>query len=141
MTTTNEPKSSSKIFIYCPFSEKDEARALGAKWDVQNKKWYAPNDAIYGKLKKWHKKPDSKKPYDRPKPAQPPIKPSVQAPARGESQREWESTGETESEYRARQACGSYYKGVWGGVPSVSQYRAMKQGKPVMSTAYDTRGD
>ena len=55
--------------------------------------------------------------------------------------REWESTGETEEEYRARQACGSSYKGVWGGVPSVEQYRQMKEGAPVMSTSYDTRGD
>lgn len=53
----------------------------------------------------------------------------------------WELTGETEADYRARQACGSCYKGVWGGVPSVDQYRAMKAGVDVPFTAYDTRGD
>lgn len=32
-----------KIFLNVPFSEKDEAKALGAKWDSSEKKWYAPN--------------------------------------------------------------------------------------------------
>ena len=40
--------------------------------------------------------------------------------------RPWEQTGETQEIYNARHWCGSMYKGVWGGVPSVEQYKAMK---------------
>lgn len=32
-----------KIYLSVPFSEKDHAKSLGAKWDLENKKWYAPN--------------------------------------------------------------------------------------------------
>ena len=27
-----------------PYSEKDEAKKLGAKWDAKNKKWYINNN-------------------------------------------------------------------------------------------------
>lgn len=112
--------SQCKIFVSCPYTQKEEAKALGAKWDPVNKKWYAPSNEVYGKLKKWHVPSSDKKPYSRPKPLQ---------------------QEETAEEYKARQSCGSYYKGVWGGVPYLVDFRAMKQGKVVMSTAYDTRGD
>ena len=111
--------SQCKIFVYCPFTQKEEAKQLGAKWDPLNKKWYAPSEDIYQKLKKWHV-PANKKPYDRPKVSK---------------------KKESEQEYKTRQSCGSYYKGVWGGVPSEEQFSAMKEGQVVMSTAYDTRGD
>ena len=29
-----------KIYLNVPYSEKDEAKKLGAKWDAKNKKWY-----------------------------------------------------------------------------------------------------
>lgn len=29
-----------KIYLNIPYSEKDEARRLGAKWDIAVKKWY-----------------------------------------------------------------------------------------------------
>lgn len=35
-----------KTYIDVPFELKDKAKALGARWDPQAKKWYAPNDAI-----------------------------------------------------------------------------------------------
>ena len=31
---------SSKIYLNVPYSEKDEAKVLGAKWDARRKKWY-----------------------------------------------------------------------------------------------------
>ena len=43
-----------KLYILCPFKDKDKARALGAKWDQEAKKWYATSPEIYAKLKKWH---------------------------------------------------------------------------------------
>lgn len=55
--------------------------------------------------------------------------------------RPWEQTGETQEIYNARHWCGSMHKGMWGGVPSVEQYKAMKAGENIMFTAYDTRGD
>ncbi|NPA71947.1 MAG: exodeoxyribonuclease VII large subunit [Gammaproteobacteria bacterium] len=32
------------IFLEVPFREKDEAKALGARWDGSSKKWYIPTD-------------------------------------------------------------------------------------------------
>ena len=31
-----------KIYLNCPFAEKDDAKALGAKWDKIKRKWYVP---------------------------------------------------------------------------------------------------
>ena len=31
-----------KVFLKVPFSEKDRAKALGARWDAAQKKWYVP---------------------------------------------------------------------------------------------------
>ena len=32
----------SKTYLNVPFAQKDSAKALGAKWDAVNKKWYVP---------------------------------------------------------------------------------------------------
>jgi hypothetical protein len=32
----------SKTYLNVPFAEKDAAKALGARWDAANKKWYVP---------------------------------------------------------------------------------------------------
>jgi hypothetical protein len=32
----------SKIYLNVPYTQKDAAKALGAKWDAANKKWYVP---------------------------------------------------------------------------------------------------
>ncbi|MCQ8105661.1 DUF5710 domain-containing protein [Methylomonas sp. SURF-2] len=29
-------------YLNVPYAEKDQAKALGARWDAANKKWYAP---------------------------------------------------------------------------------------------------
>ena len=29
-----------RLYLNVPYSEKDEAKALGAKWNVKAKKWY-----------------------------------------------------------------------------------------------------
>lgn len=31
-----------KTYLSVPFSEKEEAKSLGAKWDPEKKQWYAP---------------------------------------------------------------------------------------------------
>ncbi|BCN93374.1 exodeoxyribonuclease 7 large subunit [Thiomicrorhabdus immobilis] len=43
------------IFLEVPFREKDQAKALGARWDAVSKRWYVPealNDSLDG-FKKW----------------------------------------------------------------------------------------
>jgi len=45
-----------KEFLSVPFSEKDEVKALGARWSGEDKKWYVPenlSEECRAKLKKW----------------------------------------------------------------------------------------
>lgn len=42
-----------RIYLNVPFSEKDEAKALGAKWDRRAKAWYARDDMELEPLKHW----------------------------------------------------------------------------------------
>ena len=41
------------ILLNVPFSEKDEAKKLGAWWNPELKKWYIKDRNEYIKLKKW----------------------------------------------------------------------------------------
>ena len=45
----------SKNYLAVPFEEKDEAKSLGAKWDIECKKWYCDKNNINYEilLKKW----------------------------------------------------------------------------------------
>ena len=36
------------LYLNVPYIEKDEAKNLGARWDPQRKKWYAPDYHKYG---------------------------------------------------------------------------------------------
>ena len=47
-----------KIFINCPFNEKDEAKKEGAKWDGFEKKWYIPAKLFHQieRFNKWKPK-------------------------------------------------------------------------------------
>ena len=43
-----------RLYLNVPYSEKDEAKALGAKWNVKAKKWYTDVQADeYIKFSKW----------------------------------------------------------------------------------------
>lgn len=46
------------LYLNVPFSEKDEAKALGAFWDAEKKKWYAKEKQNYHKFQKWILSPD-----------------------------------------------------------------------------------
>ncbi len=46
--------ANSKTYLNVPFAQKDAAKALGAKWDPANKKWYAPANIDIALLSKWH---------------------------------------------------------------------------------------
>lgn len=41
------------LFLNVPYSEKDEAKALGAKWNPDLKKWYVVDRNDYYKFSKW----------------------------------------------------------------------------------------
>lgn len=46
-------ESGQKTYIQVPYHEKDEAKALGAKWDRQKLSWYVPNGANADAFAKW----------------------------------------------------------------------------------------
>lgn len=41
------------LFLNVPYSEKDEAKDLGARWNPTKKKWYVNSRRDYYKFKKW----------------------------------------------------------------------------------------
>ncbi|WP_017594916.1 DUF5710 domain-containing protein [Nocardiopsis potens] len=46
-----------RIWLDVPFAEKDEAKALGARWDARRRRWYAPRPDMAG-LDRWAAAPD-----------------------------------------------------------------------------------
>ncbi len=42
-----------KYYINCPYEERLQAKALGAKWDREKRKWYYTNPADSEKFSKW----------------------------------------------------------------------------------------
>lgn len=48
----NQPDSK-RFYIAVPYTERNEAKALGAKWDGEAKSWYAP-DSEKEKFARWH---------------------------------------------------------------------------------------
>ncbi len=44
----------SRIYLNVPFAEKDAAKALGARWDADNKKWYVPSNKDVTLFAQWH---------------------------------------------------------------------------------------
>lgn len=45
--------STQNTYINCPYTEKDQAKSLGAKWDNTNKSWYVPAGLDLSKFEKW----------------------------------------------------------------------------------------
>ncbi len=43
----------SKTYLNVPFAQKDEAKALGAKWDAVQKKWFVPADKDITLFARW----------------------------------------------------------------------------------------
>jgi hypothetical protein len=48
-----------RINLTVPFSQKDKAKALGARWDPALKVWYAPDGLDTTPLMRWLPAPDS----------------------------------------------------------------------------------
>ena len=47
------------VLLNVPFSEKDECKALGGKWNPREKKWYVPNGVNVDNFSKWINKTTS----------------------------------------------------------------------------------
>ena len=45
--------SEEKIFLNCPFDDKDECKSLGGKWDGDARKWYITDDMEAAPFEKW----------------------------------------------------------------------------------------
>lgn len=43
----------SKTYLNVPYAEKDAAKALGARWDATQKKWFVPGDKDRALFAKW----------------------------------------------------------------------------------------
>jgi hypothetical protein len=42
-----------RTYLNCPFAEKDEAKALGARWDGQKKRWYIEGAKDLSAFARW----------------------------------------------------------------------------------------
>ncbi len=45
--------SNTKMYLDCPYSDRDLVKKLGAKWDHSSKKWFVPADVDKTPFKKW----------------------------------------------------------------------------------------
>ena len=54
-----------KFYINCPYDEKELAKALGAKWDKDERKWYVPEGVDKNKFKRWGPRKITKSPFLR----------------------------------------------------------------------------
>ena len=45
--------TNSKIYLNVPYAEKDAAKAVGAKWDATNKKWFVSSELDITLFAKW----------------------------------------------------------------------------------------
>lgn len=46
--------SSDKTYLNVPYAQKDAAKALGARWDAANKKWFVPAGKDIAAFAQWH---------------------------------------------------------------------------------------
>jgi hypothetical protein len=45
--------TNAKLYLDVPFAQKDQAKALGARWDAARKKWYAPPGVDSAPFAQW----------------------------------------------------------------------------------------
>lgn len=48
-----DKKSRSNTYLDVPYEEKDEAKALGAKWDPDLKRWFVPKGLDIADFAEW----------------------------------------------------------------------------------------
>ena len=49
----HEQLARERVYLHCPFCEKEEAKACGARWDVAKKMWYVEDGARLAKVVSW----------------------------------------------------------------------------------------
>lgn len=49
----NNPPDPSKRYLQVPFDQKEEVKALGARWDKDAKKWFVPESAFTEEFARW----------------------------------------------------------------------------------------
>ena len=67
IATITTPPPSSRTYLACPFSEKDQCKQLGGKWDFRKKKWYVESNCTsnIGLFSRWFvRNNDNKKAND-----------------------------------------------------------------------------
>ncbi len=47
----------SRLYLDVPFAQKDQAKALGARWDARRKKWYIPDGIDSVPFRRWSPEP------------------------------------------------------------------------------------
>ena len=49
----NMNSKSPRLYIYCPYQDKEKAKKIGARWDPYKKSWYLTNKATFDQLTTW----------------------------------------------------------------------------------------
>ena len=45
-----------RVYLECPYHEKDEVKALGARWDNNQRRWFVPPGTRLDEFKPWMKR-------------------------------------------------------------------------------------
>src|SRR3954468_8033896 len=56
--------TAARLDLVVPYAEKEDAKALGARWDVDRKVWYAPTGSDLSPLGRWLPKGCAPQEYD-----------------------------------------------------------------------------
>lgn len=57
---------SERVYIDCPYREKDDAKSLGARWDADERLWYVPKGVDLTPFMKWITSTDTLTPHVMP---------------------------------------------------------------------------
>lgn len=60
-TSAGTVSNRTRLYISCPYDERNDAKALGAQWDSYCKRWFAPSAEIYASLARWHGLPSKER--------------------------------------------------------------------------------
>ena len=148
---STQPVMQLRSYMSIPFEDKEEAKKLGAKWDAENRLWYAPNDSVKLSLNKFwfmHVSDEEKTPtvsIESDKRDQsvviapPPPSPDLLSTRR---KPKLDSSRSRPAPYRQR---GGWFGNGQSRYPPIPTPQwaidAMGRGEVVMSTSWDTRGD
>ena len=50
-----------RVYLNCPYSEKDICKGAGGRWDPEAKRWYVPEGDNPNRFKRWLPKENKKK--------------------------------------------------------------------------------